>query len=87
MLPEGLETEFWQELKTFEEAQKVAYVTNAERIGRKMGLEESEVKKAQKVALKLLQKGMAIDEVAEVTELSIEQLQALQATKAAKALS
>jgi predicted transposase/invertase (TIGR01784 family) len=83
MLPEGLETEFWQELKTFEEAQKVAYVTNAERIGRKIGLEEGEIKgeikNAQKVALKLLQKGMAITEVAEVTELSIEQLQALQA--------
>ncbi len=54
MLPEGLETEFWQELKTFEEAQKVAYVTNAERIGRKMGLGEGEIKSARKVALKLL---------------------------------
>jgi predicted transposase/invertase (TIGR01784 family) len=78
MLPEGLETEFWQELKTLEEAQKVAYVTNAERIGRKIGLEEGEVRNAKKVARKLLQKGMAIAEVAEVTELSIEQLQALQ---------
>jgi hypothetical protein len=80
MLPEGLETEFWQELKTFEETQKVAYVTNAERIGRKMGVEEG----AKKVAQKLLQKGMAIAEVAEVTELSIEQLQALQSTDATK---
>jgi predicted transposase/invertase (TIGR01784 family) len=76
MLPEGLETEFWQELKTFEQVRKVAYVTNAERIGRKEG--------ALEIALKLLQKGMSVNEVAEVTELSIEQLQALQATDAAK---
>jgi SOS response regulatory protein OraA/RecX len=74
MLPEGLEMEFWQELKTFEEEQQVAYVTSAERFGRK----EGEMQKAQKVALKMLREGFDRDTICRLTELSIEQLQALE---------
>jgi predicted transposase/invertase (TIGR01784 family) len=87
MLPEGLETEFWQELKTFEETQKVAYVTSAERFGKKIGLEEGlkkglkegredgEIQKAQKVALKMLREGFDRDTICRLTELSISELE------------
>jgi hypothetical protein len=37
ILGEELEDEFWQELKSFEESQKMPYVTNAERIGIQKG--------------------------------------------------
>jgi predicted transposase/invertase (TIGR01784 family) len=76
MLPEDLETKFWQELKTFEEEQQMAYVTSAERFGRKQGVEE--------VAIKMLKKGMDLATIAELTDLSIEQIQQLQATLSSK---
>jgi predicted transposase/invertase (TIGR01784 family) len=78
MLPEDLDMAFWQELKTFEEEQQMAYVTSAERFGRKQGLEEGQVKKAQEVALKMLEKGMDLATIAELTELPIDQVQQLQ---------
>jgi hypothetical protein len=78
MLPEDLDMAFWQELKTFEEEQQMAYVTSAERFGRKQGLEEGRVKKAQEVALKMLTKGMDLTTIAELTELPIAQIQQLQ---------
>jgi SOS response regulatory protein OraA/RecX len=78
ILPEDLDMEFWQELKTFEEEQQVAYVTSAERFGRK----EGETQKAQKVALKMLQEGFDRDTICRLTELSIAQLEALAAENA-----
>jgi predicted transposase/invertase (TIGR01784 family) len=95
MLPEDLEMEFWQELKTFEEEQQVAYVTSAERFGRKIGVEEGlkkglekglkkgEIQKAQKVALKMLREGFDRDTICRLTDLSIEQLQALESDQSA----
>lgn len=74
ILPEGLETEFWQELKQFEEARKMKYVTNAERIGMQKGQEMAKLEIAQE----LLRKGMAIADVASVTKLPIDQIQQLQ---------
>jgi hypothetical protein len=92
MLPEDLDMAFWQELKTFEEDQQMAYVTSAERFGRKIGVEEGlkkglekglekglkqgETQKAQKVALKTLQEGFDRDTICRLTELSIAQLEA-----------
>jgi predicted transposase YdaD len=76
MLPEDLETEFWQELKTFEEEQQMAYVTSAERFGRR--------EKAQEIALKMLKKDMGLETIAELTDLPIEQIQQLQATLSPK---
>jgi predicted transposase/invertase (TIGR01784 family) len=75
MLPGDLETEFWQELKTFEEEQKVAYVTSAERFGKQQGA----IEKATAVALKMLKKGMDLGTIAELTELPIAQIQQIQA--------
>jgi hypothetical protein len=40
ILPEAVEKEFWQALQTFEEEQKVTYVTNAERFGFERGIQE-----------------------------------------------
>lgn len=74
ILPEGLETQFWQELKQFEEARKMKYVTNAERIGMQKGQEMAKLEIAQE----LLRKGMAIADVASVTKLPIDQVQQLQ---------
>ncbi len=76
MLPEDLDMAFWQELKTFEEEQQMAYITSAERFGRKQGVEE--------VAIKMLKKGMDLATIAELTDLSIEQIQQLQATLSPK---
>jgi hypothetical protein len=76
MLPEDLELAFWQELKTFEEEQQVTYVTNAERIGMKLGKQAGR----QEIASKMLAKGMDLATISEITDLSIEQLQQLQAT-------
>ncbi len=89
MLPEDLDMAFWQELKTFEEDQQMAYVTSAERFGRKIGVEEGlkkglkkgETQKAQKVALKMLQEGFDRDTICRLTDLSIEQVQALESAQ------
>jgi predicted transposase YdaD len=70
MLPDDLEAEFWQELKAFEEEQKVTYVTNAERIGAK--------ENAKGIALRMLKKGMDLETIAELTDLTPAQLQQLQ---------
>ncbi|MBE9033515.1 hypothetical protein IQ266_27695, partial [filamentous cyanobacterium LEGE 11480] len=83
MLPEDLETEFWQELKAFEEQQNVTYVTNAERIGKEIGKQEGRqegaAETATAIALKMLKKQMDLGTIAEVTDLPIEQIQRLQA--------
>jgi predicted transposase YdaD len=54
----------------------MAYVTSAERFGRKQGVEE--------VAIKMLKKGMDLATIAELTDLLIEQIQQLQATLSSK---
>jgi predicted transposase/invertase (TIGR01784 family) len=79
ILPEALEDKFWHELKTFEESQKMAYVTNAERIGIKKGIEQGMERKARDLALKMLREGLEVETIARITDLSIEQLQQLQA--------
>jgi predicted DNA-binding ribbon-helix-helix protein len=53
-LPKALESEFWQELKTYEEERKVPYITSVERIGydrgKVSGFEEGE----RSIVLRLL---------------------------------
>ncbi|WNZ44058.1 hypothetical protein Q2T42_19690 [Leptolyngbya boryana CZ1] len=86
ILPEPIEDQFWQELKQFEEAQNVAYITNAERIGRREGFKEGRQEGRQEgteqtqrdIAIALLREGMSIEKIAQVTKLSIEQVQQLQ---------
>ncbi|MCY7273354.1 MAG: hypothetical protein LH702_06310, partial [Phormidesmis sp. CAN_BIN44] len=85
ILPEALEEEFWRELKQFEEAQRMAYVTNAERIGMRKGLERGLEQGRQSaqfgIAQKMLQEGMPIEMIARITDLSIEQIQQLQTSQ------
>jgi hypothetical protein len=82
ILPEDLEAEFWQELKAFEEEQKVTYVTNAERIGRQIGrqtgLKDGAEERSRSIALRMLKKGMDLETIAELTDLTSAQLQQLQ---------
>jgi len=40
LLPKALESEFWQELKQFEQERKMAYITTGERIGEERGKQE-----------------------------------------------
>jgi len=70
MLPKGLEKDFKNELKTFEEEQKMAYVTSIERLGReegreegmKEGLQQGELLNKQKVLRKQLSQKFGITE-------------------------
>ena len=41
VLPKGLDRSFWTELKTYEEARKVPYITSVERIGFERGQQET----------------------------------------------
>jgi hypothetical protein len=74
VLPEGLSESFWNDLKTYEEDRKMTYVTSVEKIGFKRGEQETR----KEIALKLLGKGMSVEDVASATELSINQVQELQ---------
>jgi hypothetical protein len=58
ILPEAIEREFWQELQTFEEEQKVTYVTNAERFGFERGIQEGEQRGRQSGILEGEQRGL-----------------------------
>ncbi|KPQ33589.1 MAG: hypothetical protein HLUCCA11_17795 [Phormidesmis priestleyi Ana] len=40
VLPKGLESSFWTELKAYEETRKVPYITSVERLGFERGLQE-----------------------------------------------
>ncbi|WP_414562391.1 MULTISPECIES: DUF4351 domain-containing protein [unclassified Anabaena] len=76
ILPKGLEAEFWQEFKQFEQEQTMSYITTGERIGYERGKQEGE----QTLVLRLLQRrvGELPQEVREqIQTLSLEQLEAL----------
>jgi hypothetical protein len=74
-LPEDMERQFQTELKAFEEARQMKYVTTIER----MAKEEGKIEEKQAIALNMLQKNMSLETIAEVTGLAIEQVQVLQA--------
>ncbi|BAB74275.1 hypothetical protein DSM107007_04230 [Nostoc sp. PCC 7120 = FACHB-418] len=80
ILPKALEAEFWQEFKQFEQERTMSYITTGERIGYERGKEEGQLKQAQALVLRLLQKRVG-DLPAEVREqiqsLSLEQLATL----------
>jgi Domain of unknown function (DUF4351) len=76
LLPTALERDFWQELKTFEEEKKMAYITTGERIGYERGIEAGE----QRLILKQLQRQLGelpIDAIASVQSLNVTQLEEL----------
>jgi predicted DNA-binding ribbon-helix-helix protein len=86
ILPEELENQFWAKLKQFEEKQSMAYITNAERIGRKIGLEQGLEQGRHLEALNLVlrilkrqlqRKNLTKDIRTQLEVLSIEQLEDL----------
>ncbi len=80
ILPKGLEAEFWQEFKQFEQERTMSYITTGERIGYERGKEEGQQEQAQTLVLRQIQKrvGELPQQVREqVQSLSLEQLEAL----------
>ena len=73
-LPEELERQFQTELKTFEEAKQMKYVTTIER----MAKQDERIATQIEIALNMLRKDMDLETIAQVTGLTIEQLQDLQ---------
>lgn len=69
-LPEELERQFQNELKAFEEAKQMKYVTTIER----MAADE----KARNIALNMLKDNLSVEQVARFTGLTIVQIQQLQ---------
>ena len=65
-LPLELEEKITDEIIKFEEVEKVTYVTNAERIGEKRGI--------KKIAIKMLKRGDAVEDVMEITDLTREEV-------------
>lgn len=63
ILPEVLEQQCYQKLVQFEEAQKMPYITTAERIGLKKGREEGRQKGRQEGILEGIRKGKRIGEI------------------------
>jgi len=80
ILPKGLEAEFWQEFKQFEQERTMSYITTGERIGYERGKEEGQQEQAQTLVLRQLQKrvGELPQQLREqIQGLSLEQLEAL----------
>jgi predicted transposase YdaD len=73
-LPEELEKQFQAELKAFEEARQMKYVTTIERMAKEEGKDEER----QTIALNLIRQGLTVEAIAQATGLTIEQIQALQ---------
>jgi FKBP-type peptidyl-prolyl cis-trans isomerase len=74
-LPEAVEKQFQLELKAFEEAKQMKYVTTIER----MAKEEERVATQTAIALNFLRQGLAVEVISQGTGLTVEQVQALQA--------
>ena len=77
-LPEELEKEFQTDLKAFEEANQMKYVTTIERMAKEKGKDEGKIEEKQTIALNLLRQGLSMEIIIEATGLSIAQLQQLQ---------
>ncbi|MGI0492628.1 Rpn family recombination-promoting nuclease/putative transposase [Alkalinema pantanalense CENA528] len=77
-LPKALEKQFQLELKAFEEANQMKYVTTIERMAKEEGRAEERVATQTEIAIKMLRKNMPLETIAEVTGLQLEQVQAIQ---------
>jgi hypothetical protein len=73
-LPEDVEKQFQRELKAFEEAKQMKYVTTIER----MAEERAEERQKRLIALNLLRQNLTIEIISQATGLTIEQVCALQ---------
>jgi hypothetical protein len=76
-LPEDVEKQFQTELKAFEEAKQMKYVTTIER----MAKAEAQIETQTTIALKMLKANFPIEQIVVLTELTLEQVQQIQAEK------
>ncbi|ACK68406.1 conserved hypothetical protein (plasmid) [Rippkaea orientalis PCC 8801] len=53
-LPDNLESEFWSELRQYEEEQRMPYITSVERLGRERGREEGRLEGMQREAANMV---------------------------------
>jgi predicted transposase YdaD len=83
-----LDTEFWQELKEFEQERNMTYVTTGERIGYERGIEEGEQKGEQKGEQRLILKQLQrrFGELPSEAIASIQSLDVIQLEELAEAL-
>jgi predicted transposase/invertase (TIGR01784 family) len=79
ILPEELEREFQIDLKAFEEAREMKYVTTIERMGIEQGFEKGREEEKKAIALNMLKDNLPLETIARFTGLTIAQLQQLQA--------
>lgn len=77
-LPEDLERQFQTELKAFEEAKQMKYVTTIERMAEERGEERGAKSKETEIALNMLRKNLSLETIADVTGLTVAQLHKLQ---------
>jgi hypothetical protein len=73
-LPKELEKQFQMELKAFEEARQMKYVTTIER----MAKEDERLATQTEIALNLIKENISLETIVKTTGLTIEQIQALQ---------
>jgi predicted transposase/invertase (TIGR01784 family) len=78
-LPEDLEREFQIDLKAFEEAREMKYVTTIERMGIEQGFEQGREEEKKAIAINLLRQGISMEMIAQATGLTLTQLQEMQA--------
>jgi predicted DNA-binding ribbon-helix-helix protein len=76
VLPKRLESEFWTELKAYEEERQMPYITSVERIGYDRGLQTGEAQGALRQARALLLKQLA-RKVGSISARTSEQINAL----------
>jgi hypothetical protein len=74
-LPEELEKQFQIELKAFEEARQMKYVTTMER----MAKQDERLATQTEIALNMLKDNLSLEQISRLTGMTIEQIQALQA--------
>ncbi|MEC4815534.1 MAG: DUF4351 domain-containing protein [Scytonema sp. PMC 1069.18] len=84
ILPKGLEAEFWQEFKQFEQERSMSYITTGERIGYERGKLEGKLEGEQLLILRLLQK--RVGELPQEVTRSIQTLSSTQLEALAEAL-
>ncbi len=77
-LPEELERQFQTELKAFEEAKQMKYVTTIERMAKQEAKMEERIATQTEIATNLVRQGFPIESIAQATGLTIAQLQQLQ---------
>jgi hypothetical protein len=78
-LPEDVEKQFQIELKAFEEAKQMKYVTTIERMAKEEGKIEERIATQTEIAKNLLKQNLTIEAISQATGLTIEQVQSLQA--------